>query len=1007
MQPIEERVPAGPRQTESGGVLFPAVQRLGGADDRRRAAAASARASSAATGKGAVMRERSLRRPPAKPVLIDLRGQVLPAGALRMDMALHIVVGTDGLRTTTQSPALALRRSKPAYIDMQAGDLVETLYHTVLSALARANRLGPEFLAGFDSKSVQLLPTSATHSIALDRAGSRKLWQYFATEIMEGVEVKLQLQLTPPRPVHARGHEVDSEDVKALKAKAAKRSAKDRAIRLSKVPHPPTEPRGGVARVDRLDTVAARVVNRVQAVVEQKQRFDEEQAEVVSKVEDAMLALDRVNERRVAVQQQRLSQFAFKPKPDKKAGKTLLKSGRDLAAAVNKNYYVVEGFVPLQKTSSMLKEQEKAVQHAKQKATQRKDKSVHHHANATINTVQKTFAAFAKEAEKEDDIRPVMEEKKLGFAGLGRHLQPKVHKSRVRVELRKNVDMSKEGAKVLTAEEKLERQSDQISFVLNNMIDGKRKLYGSMMRDARSAFAAIDKDGNGSLDYQEFGAFLTRLGLGLKQAQMDELARAMDTSGDGEIDCDEFVAALEAAAKRGKEEEEEERRHLDAENENIRATIAAHNSAAEPTLELTEIEKMRARIAKTKRSRKQTSLDLAQGIARQGIALSNAAGFPQHFPVITPISPPLSLASLTERSPRPVKFSTRSCVIHVRDPRSCVIHEQSSGGPLRVNLPGTHGVTVAIGTTWARPDWADSEPEPEPEPEQSVLESSMMRSSGFTSGDIAAFTATDYIEAIDDMDAEEVTGALEHWGIGTENVADVDAMRARLRQHYLALHGGGEQASESEVVADVPEEETGCAVDADDDEDDAAVPMSEHVEENVGSVLESTGGVSVAEEVPAEEGELAVPEEAVQSAMQKVYEGMDVEKQAAAVASALNLVEDSEDDEGEEGEEASEVDEDEVADEQQADEEGEEEAVEDNDTAAVDGSDDEEETEVDETEEEDGGPGEGNEEEEAVDDEDADPDDDDDDDDDGDTDPSHLPPSVGVEPEAGGEGKPQ
>ena len=479
--------------------------------------------------------------------------------------------------------------------------------------------------------------------------------------------------------------------------------------------------------------------------------------------------------------------------------------------------------------------------------------------------------------------------------------------------------MSKEGAVVLTAEEKLQRQSDQISYVLNSMIAGKRKLYGSMMRDARSAFMAIDKDGSGSLDYQEFGAFLTRLGLGLKQEQMDELARVMDTSGDGEIDCDEFVAALEAAAKRAKEDEEAKKRQMDAEDESIRATIAAQNAQPEPEVELTEIERMRARIAKTRRSREEYSYQLAQD------SLSNAAGFS------TSLSQPLQVPSESR--------------------------------PLRVTLPGTHGVTITIGT-----------PEPEPEPEQSPLERSMLRSSGFTSGEIAAFTATDYIEAIDDMDAEEVVGACEHWGISTapddeveadvdpayvlstESVAGVDVMRARLRQHYLTMHGG--------TAAEVPDEDLQAGWAVDDTGDDAAVQMTEAVAaEAIAAVILSAGDVSVVEEVAAEEEMAsAVPEEAVHAAVEKVYAGMDVEKQDAAVAAALNPVEDSEEEEGEEGGEASEVeeeeeDEDEAADEQHADEENVEHDAEvsedENDTAAVDDSDDVEEPETAEDEEED------------------------------------------------------
>ncbi len=108
----------------------------------------------------------------------------------------------------------------------------------------------------------------------------------------------------------------------------------------------------------------------------------------------------------------------------------------------------------------------------------------------------------------------------------------------------------KGGGTRLTAEEKIQRQSDQISNVINQLIQGRRQLYGTMMRDAESTFKAIDRDGSGSLDYKEFWMAMKRLGLGLNESQCMELAIVMDADGDGEIDCAEFVSALQEAEKR-------------------------------------------------------------------------------------------------------------------------------------------------------------------------------------------------------------------------------------------------------------------------------------------------------------------------------------------------------------------------------------------------------------------------------------------------------------------------
>ena len=705
------------------------------------------------------------------PPLITLQQQVLPEGAIRMDMPLHVVVDTSALRSTTNCPAAALRRSKPAFIDMRAGDRVESLMQHVLHALAQANRLGRDFMDHFDSTSVQLVPTASAHKIALDRGGSRRLWQYFATEIMEGIEVKLQLKLTPPEPPHARGYKVQTPAEKAASAKAAARAARERALRAAQMPHPPTEPRVGAAppRVDRVDTVAARVVNRVQAGIAARRQCNADFFAREKEIKEAMAILGKVNEKRVALEQQKLSQFAFKPSERKH----VMKSAQILAARV-KISIPVSGFVPVQQ-SQLVKEQQK-------------------------------FQA-AKET-KEDDVRPPAVDKRLGFAGLRKDLRPKKHKSRVKVESRKNADLSKEGAKVLTAEERQQRESDQISYVLNNMISGKRKLYGTMMRDARSAFEAIDKDGSGSLDYSEFAAFLKRLGLGLKEEQTRELAKLMDADGSGEIDCDEFVAALEAAEKRAKEQEEREKQKLDEENEAIRRAAAAQKQKScsqeheqEHRQKLSGVEHMRERISRTKRNQERYAYLLTSPHSQ------TQPGFG---------SPTALTESVT-----------------------------SSNGELRVMLPGAYGVTTTI---------SESEPD-------SIIE-------GISSiGD--NFTAADYTEVIDEMEAAEVMDACRHWGIEAD---DISLMREKLHNHYASMHDHANSHDKADQADEVPEEPTLWEVD------------KAHEEHGLSASQMALAPV----EVPVEEV-TGVSHDAVLAAVTKMYDNMDIEKQEAAVAAALRF----------------------------------------------------------------------------------------------------------------------
>ena len=135
-------------------------------------------------------------------------------------------------------------------------------------------------------------------------------------------------------------------------------------------------------------------------------------------------------------------------------------------------------------------------------------------------------------------------------------LEVKAILTRPALERRQKADAdaaaSKEGttALKLSTKERRQRQSDQITSVIAQAIKGHRSLYGTMLRDAESAFKAIDQDGSGTVDYSEFSQAMKRLGLGLNDEQMKDLAKAIDTDGNGEIDCSEFIAALKLAGKR-------------------------------------------------------------------------------------------------------------------------------------------------------------------------------------------------------------------------------------------------------------------------------------------------------------------------------------------------------------------------------------------------------------------------------------------------------------------------
>ena len=82
---------------------------------------------------------------------------------------------------------------------------------------------------------------------------------------------------------------------------------------------------------------------------------------------------------------------------------------------------------------------------------------------------------------------------------------------------------SKKGAKiVLTAEQKLQRQTKQIGKIIRDAIHAKRSLGGKAMKNIEGVFKAIDKDGSGNLDYDEFAMAMNRLGLGLTEEQVTQ-----------------------------------------------------------------------------------------------------------------------------------------------------------------------------------------------------------------------------------------------------------------------------------------------------------------------------------------------------------------------------------------------------------------------------------------------------------------------------------------------------
>lgn len=99
-------------------------------------------------------------------------------------------------------------------------------------------------------------------------------------------------------------------------------------------------------------------------------------------------------------------------------------------------------------------------------------------------------------------------------------------------------------ARVKVQHEAGKQTTENVFRVLGQYLKGGRSMYGQKMKDARQAFGLMDKDGGGTVDTQEFGKALKRLGFKLSPKQLQEVLEVVDADGSGEVDYQEFVSML-------------------------------------------------------------------------------------------------------------------------------------------------------------------------------------------------------------------------------------------------------------------------------------------------------------------------------------------------------------------------------------------------------------------------------------------------------------------------------
>ncbi|KAL7322333.1 hypothetical protein PS15p_211964 [Mucor circinelloides] len=77
-----------------------------------------------------------------------------------------------------------------------------------------------------------------------------------------------------------------------------------------------------------------------------------------------------------------------------------------------------------------------------------------------------------------------------------------------------------------------------------------------MLEETREAFMLFDKDNNGTIDVSELGAVMRSLNMSPTESELKDMINEVDGNGNGSIEFDEFVAML-SRKRRGLESQEE------------------------------------------------------------------------------------------------------------------------------------------------------------------------------------------------------------------------------------------------------------------------------------------------------------------------------------------------------------------------------------------------------------------------------------------------------------------
>ena len=104
--------------------------------------------------------------------------------------------------------------------------------------------------------------------------------------------------------------------------------------------------------------------------------------------------------------------------------------------------------------------------------------------------------------------------------------------------------LDKEGKGEIKYDDLLAQMHVQTFDVIRMALRQNGMYNGSAMQSAYELFQAMDTDGGGSLDHDEFQNAMQQLGVELSSSQIDEAIAVIDKDGDGALYSDRIIARI-------------------------------------------------------------------------------------------------------------------------------------------------------------------------------------------------------------------------------------------------------------------------------------------------------------------------------------------------------------------------------------------------------------------------------------------------------------------------------